>query len=1128
MIKPEFIDNQKDNTLVAALKGVLDSLPTENVDPVLNQYPDCLRIATAYFNPSGFAQLADEITRIPKVKLLLGVDYSLNRSNERKQPGQPAELFENHLFRNSLDRAEKELRYERDHYPFNRTTATALRRLTDALRFGNIEVRRYEHVFLHAKAYIFTSENEIDTIAGGIISGSSNFTSAGLTRNLELNLGQYDNAVVKRAKHWFDDLWQKAQPFDLVGCFEEAMRLWEPWDIFIRVLWRLYGEDVEEDIATDQNLPLTNFQKHGVTRALKLIRDIGGVIVADEVGLGKTFIAGEILQRYQERRQRALVICPASLRDSTWDQFLNQYQMFAECISFEQLASDVQLRDLHLRPNAKSKQLRNPIEEYQLIIVDEAHNYRNPSAPTRAAALRQLLYGKKRDLLLLTATPVNNSLWDLYHLLRFFLRQDSHLANQGILSIRDLFSLAMREDPANLSPDVLFPVIDATTVKRTRQFVKKHYEKESIRLSNGKLVPIVFPHPVAKSIHYNLDETLPNFFDQLEDALNPDSDSSISFTRYTPDRFRLDQNVEDHQQQNPIGLLRSLLLKRFESSVFAFSESIRRMISEHTTFLEALDAGYVVTTDFLHEWANDDEVEFLELLDTSPQSQPASEYDIAGLQQTVECDRNLLSDLVKQFNQMTPQRDPKLKALVKTLASIVEQAQHESTDNLDESQKRKVIIYTSFKDTVDWIENYLKHELENNSSISHYRNRMVSVSGSSLSADENSRVHVVTGFAPISMGGRAESDADLYDLLITTDVLAEGVNLQQCRNIINFDMPWNPMRLVQRHGRIDRIGSPHNRVYLRTFFPVDRLDQLLNLEQRILNKLAMAAAAIGVVAPIEGSAEGTQVFAETPEEIRKLLQEDASLFEKGGTDSAAQTGEEYRQTLRDVLEMSQIEYVQAMPWKIGSGIVKGNQRGVFFCAVVGDRTFLRFISADSNWQPRSNQNEIVRERGTCLRLIECSTNDPKWEPTFWQEFIYDFWDVAQSDILAEWTYQTDPINLQPRVRPLNRRVAEFIRSYHPTNISSDKIEKALDIVESPWPQRDEKELRIWFSTNEYSGEELARFLIENILNSGLESSNPIAPLPPIVKDEIELFCWLAIEAKDHVVNSEKIVIQSEN
>ena len=170
--------------------------------------------------------------------------------------------------------------------------------------------------------------------------------------------------------------------------------------------------------------------------------------------------------------------------------------MYIETHSFEEIAQDLQLRDEIQRPNAKSNNLLRNIEEYQLIIIDEAHNYRNPDSPTRSNALRSLLYGKRKDLLLLTATPVNNSLWDLYHLTRFFLKQDSFLSEKGILSIRSRFNDAMRTNPNNLSPDVLYPIVDATTVKRTRQFIKKHYPNDQITI-NGITQTIVFPEPTS-------------------------------------------------------------------------------------------------------------------------------------------------------------------------------------------------------------------------------------------------------------------------------------------------------------------------------------------------------------------------------------------------------------------------------------------------------------------------------------------------------------------------------------------------------------------------------------------------------------------------------------------------------
>ena len=1110
--RPDFIDNRNGNTLAQALRVLLGINAAQDSEDA-GKPPEEVCIATAFFSPAGFSQIAEALQPVYTVKLLVGSDPAFSATDERRSLDETLGDFEKRQMQVGLRRMENALHRERDRLPFTLSTAHALRRLIALLRAGNMEVRRYERAFLHAKAYILSTSDDANSKPEGVIVGSSNLTGAGLTQNLELNLGRYEPPVVAQARRWFADLWDEAVPYDLAVVFDEVLSPRTPWEIFIRVLWCLYGKEVEEDEVADQDLPLTSFQKHGAARALRLINEMGGVIVADEVGLGKTFIAGEILQTYLSRRQRVLLICPAALRDSTWKHFINTHQLFVECLSFEQLAGDIQVSTAR-SPVAGRTHILNPLDEYQLVIVDEAHNYRNPDAPTRAGALRRLMFGQKRDILMLTATPVNNSLWDLYHLLRFFLRQDARLAGRGILSIRQRFDRAMREDPSSLSPDVLYPIIDATTVKRTRQFVKKHYANDTISGPDGTPRPIVFPQPKALSVRYNLDDLLPGFFDRLEAALDPDGSDGIIFARYIPKMYLLDRdNEEDARARGIVGLLRSGLLKRFESSADAFRRSVQKMVREHSVFLNALSAGHVVTTQFIKEFSADDD-QFEEVLEATQHREDATLYNTKSLRSAVERDRAVLEELADQVAAIEPERDPKLRALAETLAEIAEQAEQQATDAFDERQKRKVLVFSFFEDTVVWIRDYLHKEIERRPALLHYRDRIEVVSGSD-DHGKVSRQAVVQGFAPVSMEAPQGKDNDRYDILITTDVLAEGVNLQQCRHIVNFDMPWNPMRLVQRHGRIDRIGSPHNRVFLRTIFPVDRLDRLLNLERRILDKLAMAAASVGVAAPIEGAAQGVQVFTETREEIEKLLADDPSLYERGGTVSATQTGEEYRQTLRKAL-VEDRERILGMPWKSGSGMVAGTRRGVFFCAVVGresslERTYLRFVAASDDWHPRTDNQAIEREIGTCLRLIECSPETPTWYPEILRERVYDFWEAARDDVLVAWMRETDPANLQPAIRPLNHRVADFIRANPPLGTDEERIERALDILESPWPRREEIMLREWFEANGRAGRIQSSFLIDQIIESGLEPTEPPDPLPPVSREDIELLCWLGIE-----------------
>lgn len=239
----------------------------------------------------------------------------------------------------------------------------------------------------------------------------------------------------------------------------------------------------------------------------------------------------------------------------------------------------------------------------------------------------------------------------------------------------------------------------------------------------------------------------------------------------------------------------------------------------HKIFLEALGKGHVVTTRFLREVAAEDETMLDDLLKASVDTFPARDFDTKALRKAVGADLAKLLDLRAKAAKVSAYRDPKLKVLVAELEKIAAQAKEEAADAIDESQRRKVLLFSFFADTVEYVRKFLRDEVERNPALSAYHNRVVAVTGDD-DLEETSRQDAIYGFAPISAEAPPGRDDDLYDILVTTDVLAEGVNLQQCRNIINLDIPWNPMRLVQRHGRIDRIGSPHPRVFLRGPRPV--------------------------------------------------------------------------------------------------------------------------------------------------------------------------------------------------------------------------------------------------------------------------------------------------------------------
>ena len=434
-----------------------------------------------------------------------------------------------------------------------------MRELLDFLDSGKIEVRRYENRFLHGKAFVFSGKQ-------GVLAGSSNFTLAGLTSNLELNLGQYQPACCREGRGVVRPALERRPSVrsrrHLQGAVRRAPSLPDlsacPMGA-VRRRTRRGGRGLGPDPA--HALP----DRRGVPCEADPRADTTAFWSPTAWDSGKSFIAAEIFTEVIERnRQRALLIAPAQLRDGMWRQFRRRYQVGIEVVSFEQLAGDRQLGQ------GDGSALGSNIGDYSLVVIDEAHAFRNADTK-RARALRQLLRGDPpRKVVLLTATPVNNSLWDLYDLLTYFVGHDAVFADRGIPSLKERFRQADKEDPFSLSPDTLFDILDATTVRRTRHFVQRFYPNDNFRLQDGTEVTIRFPDPVVRSRSYDLDEVLPGFFDEFAEVLDAgEGEPRLTMARYWPTRYRRD-GVPDARETALVGLIRSGLLKRFESSAKAF------------------------------------------------------------------------------------------------------------------------------------------------------------------------------------------------------------------------------------------------------------------------------------------------------------------------------------------------------------------------------------------------------------------------------------------------------------------------------------------------------------------------------------------------------------------------------
>lgn len=1111
--------------------------------------PPDIAIATAYVNPAGVALLLDELQRTPRVRLLLGAEPDPAAARPAAGGLSRDELVQ------ALRRHEAWLAAERDLTGFTREADRAARRLVEWLRAPaasggpRVEVRRYQDGFLHGKAFLVEHEYE-----PAVLAGSSNLTHAGLMTNAELNLGYPSGQHTHLVQDWFGHFWERSAPFPLADLYASRWDPHSPWLVFLRMLWELYGGDLEADDRMEQTeeLRLTAFQRDGVFRALRLLEANGGVLVADEVGLGKTFIAAEMIRRAtEENRQRVLVLAPAALKESMWERFLDQrgFSRRVRCMSYD---------ELRLAWRNKKADTRRALDDYALVIVDEAHNLRNPQAQ-RTETVAALVGGEHpKRVVLLTATPVNNSLGDLHALLSLFIRNDAFFAYAGIPSIRSHIAQAERTDPESLSPERLFDLLDRTTVRRTRSFVREHYRDDRFLGADGTEQTITFPTPVLHRLDYELDEAGEALLDAVTRALD-----RLILARYTPDAYRRHGAGEVRTQLANAGLLRSALLKCLESSAAALRSTLGTLIRSHEAFLDALSGGWVLTGDALRDWiASDAEdlEEHLVWLDDRSKSgaAPASAYRAVDLTADVRTDLGLLERLLSLAATAADQvQEPKAERLVSRLREVAADARKVSRHGISSSDRRKTIVFTSFVATVRDLKRRVERAVDDASPddpLSDFGGRLPAqpIHGSKTGVDQHQRARVLSGFAPATAGSK--HDEDRYDLLFATDVLSEGVNLQQAGRIVNYDLPWNPMRVVQRHGRIDRIGSSHRRIVLDCFFPASRLDELLDLEQRLRRKLALADAAVGTGDVLPGVASGAgQVFSDTRRQIMELHDEDASILERGGQHRAL-SGEEYRHRIRHAMKPdAEREAFLGLPWASGSGFcnAEAGQSGFVFCTRVGHcrygaasdaasdaasrradpsrrlacgradcevcrrDPFFRFVPTEPDWRPTRDAAGAPIVQGDTLQALIAA--DPVREdkarelPRLAYDRAFDAWDAARRDVWEEWMRLVDPANLQPDLPKAFRDAVELLHRHGAGVLGTDELERLIPRFRTVPTARLQRDVRAILNAEDTAARKVER-LRDFAREVGLKPPEPVEPLPPVAEEDVHLVAWMAVRS----------------
>lgn len=1104
-------------------------------------------IATAYINPAGFALLAGELEQVPYVRLLLGAEpqEDIVRAMAVEDEGVVERVAA------ALAEHDAWMRAERDTMGFEREASRNARQMVDWLRSEDgagllrVEVRRYTDGFVHGKAYISD-----DSMLAAVLAGSSNMTLAGLSRNAELNLGYPagDPNYVRNVRDWFEDLWDASEPYDLAGYYERQWAPHTPWSVFLRMLWELYGSHLNEEAqpkATAFNL--TRFQADGVARMERLLDELGGVLVADEVGLGKTFLAAEVIHKATEQnRQRVLIIAPAALRNSMWEPFLRKHWFRGvDVMSYEEIRNKVD-------PNSNNydEAFVKQAEDYALIVVDEAHNLRNAGTARSGAVDRIILSGKyPKKTLLLTATPVNNSLSDLETLIKYFVKDDARFASIGIPSIRKYIQAARAIDPENLTPEHLFDLMDQVAVRRTRKFVKELYPNEEITGPDGRPMLIRFPEAKVRRLNYDLDESdlelidamiyaldLPNFNDPHELYQKQSADPGrLILARYVTSAYRIDDAMESYQLSNA-GLLRSAMLKRLESSPHALRATLDTLIRAHRTFLDGLDRGYVLIGEALRDWGSsdsDDLDEFVATLDEGEQesAQPSSLYRADDLRADVEKDLELLGHLRTLAEKTIADGEPKSDRLVQELGAIASAARAVDARGVSTGDRRKVIVFSTFSDTVVALHEHVTASIAasvEGSPLSDYRGRLAppilgayastKKRGESGGVDQGGRASTIAGFAPRTAGELNDAGepthADEFDILITTDVLAEGVNLQQAAQIINYDLPWNPMRIVQRHGRVDRIGSQHETVDLGLFFPSERLDVLLGLEQTLERKLAQAEAAVGAGEVLPGRKGRDVVLADaaSPDEIVEQIEE---LVETRGS-SAALSGEEYRRRLWNAFDQDPVLAREAkdLPYGSGSGYENARLNGnayVFCVKIAGHaQPWFRLVPVTNGWEPLFIDGEAVIHSDTLRALITADpggSRTPRWMDGTVYDHAYDAWAITQASIHARWQELTDPNNLQPDSPKSFRDAFDLVRAEGGFLNDQRGTLQRLRAVPS---KKVERSVRRALNEGRTPRERIDLILTE-LDAAGIQAPPAVTPLPAAALGEVRLVAWMAVK-----------------
>jgi len=1042
---PDIVDNSQDGQ---RLCDILNTVVAQG---------DKAHFASGYFNLEGYRLIKESLDNVSEFRLLLGREPKLISS-------EPLEAI-----------LGKRLRQELEQSMGGVEMPPLIADFVDFLGRESVQVRLYTKRFFHGKAYILEGMPLFGSIA---IVGSSNFTRAGLTSNSELNSIHKQESAVHELKEWYERFWEESEDYkqelmELLTAFIEA---YSPYEIYMKALFELFKDQLDTPMLESPEsaaIELTEFQEDGYRNAERVVERYGGVIIADSVGLGKTFLGVRFLDEYAyKQRQKALVICPAQLRDSLWRPILSKYRIFTVMRSQEEVS-----------------QTNFPYAEFadcDWVLVDESHNFRNTSANRYDNLMRVLTSGKPKKLVLMTATPVNNSIFDLYNQIRFITRDaDNSFAEAGIPSLWGYFLIAETQNRD------LYDLLEEISVRRTRHYIKRNYPNATI---NGRRVK--FPERELHTVHYSMETAYAGLYEEcarVVQKLNLAPYMLEAFRRVDPDP------IAKARQASLVALMQILYLKRLESSLTSLRISFERQYGFQERFLQLLEQGRLLNSASyrrIFTWTGtddmgEDEPDLEQLIADLP-TLDTEAYDTEEITLAIQADMDAIGGVLKKislhFGDDVGAEDSKLHQLKGLL--------------LGELRGRKVVVFTYFKDTA----RYLYHELGGRdatgrrkprgevflSRLGHERIRIVD-----SIVKPRERYDIIRRFAPISNNadGVAGTD-DEIDLLISTDVLSEGQNLQDADTVINYDLHWNPVRMIQRAGRIDRIGSLYDLVHLYNFFPEDKLEDLLNIMKGLQAKIEAIRRTVGMDAKILDPSEVVE-----PRDfntIRDIAREKNEVVDELEAQSELDIGDVIKQELLDYLKRVGREMVENIPLGVGSGLHKESSHGLFVHLKGKERHFWCYYDMTKDRDP------ITERKLEIIKTIRCDEKAERAESDF---DVYPVIDRCKRHIVQRLKRQ---VVKPPTLRSPQNQIVNWLQA-HAARTDLVEVADLLGYFSQPLPAVLLTQLRkLWQKHRDSELDmllaELRAFMQENAVpDSVVPMENEI-----LGEEDLQLICWIAV------------------